>query len=281
MASAENFDLHSHSTASDGLLSPTELVRRAHERGVTALALTDHDEVSGLAEAQAAADDVGIRFIPGVEISVSWGGDTIHIVGLDVDASHPVLHEGLRWVRSSRTRRAARIAEHLEAIGVKDALSGAMSYAGNPDLISRSHFARFMVSRGYGHDTKNVFQHYLVRGKPGYEPHHWANLGDAVRWIRASGGVSVVAHPGRYKLAKDEMKTMLAEFRDAGGESIEVLTGSHTNAQYDEYARMARALGFAASRGSDYHGPGESRIDLGALPKLPDDLKPVWDLLEA
>ena len=281
MSHAGNFDLHSHSTASDGLLSHAALVRRAYERGVTALALTDHDEVSGIAEAQATAEEIGIRFIPGVEISVSWGGDTIHIVGLDVDASHPVLAEGLRWVRSSRTRRAARIAEHLEAIGVRDALAGAMAYADNPDLISRSHFARFLVSRGYGHDTKNVFQHYLVRGKPGYEPHQWAELGDAVRWILASGGVPVVAHPGRYKLSKDEMKALLGEFRDAGGEAIEVLTGSHSHAQYDEYARMARSLGFAASRGSDYHGPGESRVDLGALPNLPDDLRPVWDLLEA
>lgn len=274
-----NADLHSHSTASDGLTTPSELVRRAHANGVTLFALTDHDETRGLAEAAVTAEGLGMDFVPGVEISVSWGADTIHIVGLGIAPDNPELSRGLAWVRGSRSRRAARIAEQLEALGLRDALAGALRHVENPDLISRSHFARFLVERGYGRDTQSVFRHYLVRGKPGYVPHEWAAMGDAVGWIRTAGGVAVVAHPGRYKLSREEMRQMLEEFRSSGGQAIEVLTGSHSPAQFDEYARLARGMGFAASRGSDWHGPGESYVDLGRLPELPDDLTPVWSLL--
>jgi predicted metal-dependent phosphoesterase TrpH len=271
-----NVDLHCHSTASDGLLKPDELVARAAANGVEMLALTDHDGVSGLAEARARAESEGVRFVDGVEISVTWEGSTVHIVGLQVDPQDPVLRSGLESVREGRARRAEKMGESLAAAGVPDSLAGAKTYAENPSLISRSHFARHLVKTGRAPNVKSVFQRYLVKGKPGFVPHQWASLGDAVSWIRASGGIAVVAHPGRYNFRKTELHAFLAEFRDCGGAGIEVVTGSHSPEQYFEFARIVREFGFSASRGSDYHGKGESRADLGALPQLPGDLKPVW-----
>jgi predicted metal-dependent phosphoesterase TrpH len=271
-----NIDLHCHSTASDGLLNPEELAARAAANGVEILALTDHDGVSGLAEARARAESEGVRFVDGVEISVTWEGTTVHIVGLQVDPQDPVLLSGLESIREGRATRAEKMGEALAAAGVPDSLAGAKTYAENPSLISRSHFARHLVKTGCAPDVKSVFQRYLVKGKPGFVPHQWASLGDAVSWIRASGGIAVVAHPGRYHFSKPELHAFLAEFRDSGGAGIEVVTGSHSPEQYFEFARIARAFGLTASRGSDYHGKGESRADLGALPQLPDDLKPVW-----
>ena len=269
-------DLHCHSTASDGLLKPEELVARAASNGVEILALTDHDGVSGLAEARAKAESEGVRFVDGVEVSVTWEGSTVHIVGLQIDPEDPVLLSGLESIREGRATRAEKMGEALAAAGVPGSLAGAKTYAENPSLISRSHFARHLVKTGRAPDVKSVFQRYLVKGKPGFVPHRWASLGDAVSWIRASGGIAVVAHPGRYNFSKPELHAFLAEFRDCGGAGIEVVTGSHSPAQYSEFARIAREFGFTASRGSDYHGKGESRADLGVLPQLPDDLKPVW-----
>ncbi len=271
-----NVDLHCHSTASDGLLGPGELVARAVANGVEMLALTDHDGVSALAEARARAESEGIRFVDGVEISVTWEGSTVHIVGLQIDPQDPVLRSGLESIRVGRATRAEKMGEALDAAGIPDSLAGAKTYAENPSLISRSHFARHLVKTGRAPDVKSVFKRYLVKGKPGYVAHQWASLGDAVGWIRASGGIAVVAHPGRYKFPRPELRTFLAEFRDCGGAAIEVVTGSHSPEQYFEFARIAREFGLTASRGSDYHGKGESRADLGALPPLPANLKPVW-----
>lgn len=273
---SHNFDLHCHSTASDGLLAPADVVQRAASNGVSVLSLTDHDDLSGLAAAKAAAQQAGILFMPGVEVSITWEGTTIHIVGLGIDPAHEVLRSGLASVRSSRARRAERIAAQLQAVGIEGSLDGAYAYAENPQLVGRTHFARYLVATGWASDVKQVFQHYLVAGKPGYVPHEWAALADAVGWIRASGGRAIVAHPGRYKLSKPDMRRFLAEFKTVGGEGIEVVTGSHSPEQYAEYAQIARELEFLASRGSDFHGPGESKIDLGRLPQLPADLKPVW-----
>jgi hypothetical protein len=258
------------------VLTPAAVVRRAAANGVQVLALTDHDELAGLAAAQAAADACGVRLVPGVEISITWGGITIHVVGLGIDPGSDSLARGLAHVRSSRARRAERIAAEFDRLGIRDTLEGAYSYAGNPNLVGRAHFARYLVEQGVARDVKSVFGRFLVAGKPGYVPHEWAALADAVGWIRASGGRAVVAHPGRYRLSPERLREFLAEFIDAGGEGIEVVTGSHTRAQYAEYAQLARELGLAASRGSDFHGPDESEIDLGALPPLPPDLKPVW-----
>ena len=271
-----NVDLHCHSTASDGLLKPAEVAARAAANGVDVLALTDHDDLSGLAEARAEAEARGVRFVEGVEVSVSWRGTTVHIVGLRIDPRSEVLRQGLEAIRHGRATRAQKIGESLDAAGVPGSLAGAKRHAENPELISRSHFARYLVEAGRAPDVKNVFQRFLVKDKPGYVVHEWAALADAVSWIRASGGIAVVAHPGRYKFSRPEMRELFAEFRDCGGAAIEVVTGSHAPEQYLEFARSAREFGFLASRGSDYHGKGESKADLGTLPPLPDDLKPVW-----
>jgi len=274
-ASGENFDLHCHSSASDGVLAPVELVRRAADRGVTTLALTDHDDVEALAGARATAAALGVRFVDGVEISVTWRGTTIHVVGLGIDPDDAILRRGLESVRGSRAVRAERIAEGLAAAGIPDSLAGAYAHAGNPRLIGRTHFARFLVERGHARDVKAVFQRFLVAGRPGYVPHQWAALADAVGWIRAAGGRAVVAHPGRYRIDRTAMRELLTEFKAAGGEGVEVVTGSHRRDQYGEFAALARELELLASRGSDFHGPGEG-ADLGAVPPLPRGLTPVW-----
>lgn len=271
-----NFDLHCHSTASDGLLAPAELVRRAAGNGVDVLALTDHDEICGLAEARAQAAAFSLRFIDGVEVSVSWGGITIHIVGLNIDPGNAQLRLGLQAIRQGRAERAKKMAADLARVGIPGSLEGAYAYVDNPNLIGRTHFARFLAEKRYVSDVKSAFQHYLVSGKPGYVPHQWATLEDGLAYIKAGGGVAVLAHPGRYKLTRTEMRAFLGEFRDGGGSGIEVVTSSHSTEQYLEYAILAREFGLLASRGSDFHGPGESRIDLGKLPNLAADLKPVW-----
>ena len=274
---ALNADMHCHSTVSDGLLAPAEVVRRAHANGVELLALTDHDELSGLAEARETAAELGLRFIDGVEVSVSWGDDTtVHIVGLGVDPGNAGLIEGLAAVRNGRDQRALLMAADLEAVGIHDAYQGALAYAGNPAMVSRAHFARHIAAQGLARDVKSVFDTWLAKGKPGYVPHSWAALEQALGWIHGAGGVAVIAHPGRYRLSGKEMRRLLGEFAAAGGGAIEVLSGAHSAEQVREFARHAREFGFAASRASDFHGPGESWIDLGRLPPLPEDLTPVW-----
>ena len=275
-----NVDLHCHSTASDGLLAPRDVVARAAANGVTTLALTDHDAVTGLDEARVAATESGLQFIDGVEISVTWRWQVVHIVGLQIDPRNDVLVEGLMHVRSSRRRRAEQIAKQFDDLGIRGTLEGAYQHAEDPELIGRSHFARHLVGAGHARDVKSVFDRYLTPGKPGYVPQQWAELGDAVRWIRAAGGVAVVAHPGRYKISRDVLITMLDEFKTHGGAGIEVVTGSHSPEQYREFAALARSVGLAASRGSDFHGPGESAIELGTLPALEGGLTPVWTLLQ-
>ncbi|HEX8887377.1 MAG TPA: 3',5'-nucleoside bisphosphate phosphatase [Noviherbaspirillum sp.] len=271
-----NFDLHCHSNVSDGVLAPASLAARAKARGVDVWALTDHDEVGGIAEARAAAASLGLPFVPGVEISITWAGQTVHIVGLHVDERNPVLLAGLARTRSGRELRAREMAGQLAAAGIPDAYEGALAYAGNPDLISRTHFARYIIDRGICRDVPSVFRNYLIEGKPGYVPHRWATLQQSVEWIKAAGGTAVIAHPGRYNFDAMAYDALFSEFRDLGGTAIEVITGSHTPDQYDEYAKVAQRYGFLASRGSDFHGPGESRVDLGALPPLPSSVKPVW-----
>ena len=271
-----NADLHAHSRVSDGSLAPAEVVRRAHEHGVELLALTDHDEVDGLAEAAAAAAGLGLAFVPGVEISVTWGGETIHVVGLRIDPGCQALRDGLARTRSGRDARAREMGEDLARAGIADADAGALRFVGNPAMVGRTHFARFIVEQGVCRDVHEVFQRYLSEGKPGFVPHRWASLGDAVGWIRGAGGVAVLAHPGRYRLGETALWSLIAGFRDAGGEGIEVVSGSHTRDQYRRFAQVAHEFGLRASRGSDFHGPDESRVELGSLPALPDTLVPVW-----
>jgi predicted metal-dependent phosphoesterase TrpH len=275
-----NADLHCHSTVSDGLLAPEELVRRARDNGVELLALTDHDELGGLAEARAAAADIGLRFVDGVEVSISWGDDqTVHIVALGVDPDNAGLTDGLRRIRSGRDARAGRMAAELDKVGIHGAYEGALRHAGNPALVSRSHFARYIVERGHAKDVKTVFDHWLAKGKPGYVEHAWATLEDALGWIEGAGGVAVIAHPGRYRLSKSELRALFIAFKDLGGRGIEILSGSPKDDEVREFSRIAREFGFLASRGSDFHGPGESWVDLGKMPDLPEDLTPVWSQL--
>jgi len=276
-AAALDADLHSHSTVSDGLLSPRDLVERAYGRGVELFALTDHDEVSGLAEAEATARAVGLRFVHGVEISVTWSATTVHVVGLGIDPDHGPLRHALAQVRSGRTERARQMAEGLAAAGIPDAYDGALRFVRNPELISRTHFARHLVESGICRDVREVFKRYLVVGKPGYVPHEWAQLPDAVAWIGAAGGVAVLAHPGRYRVGDMKLRELVHQFKDAGGVAIEVVTSNHTAEQARFFARMALELELEASRGSDFHGPGEAEnVELGVVAPLPAGLTPVW-----
>lgn len=274
-----NADLHSHSRFSDGTLSPTALAQRASGNGVELWALTDHDEVSGQAEAAAAAQALGLDYLTGVEISVTFAGETVHIVGLGFDAGHDELNAGLASTRSGRLVRAQAMADGLQQVGLAGAFDGALRYVGNPALVSRTHFARWLVETGVCADTNSVFRRYLTEGKPGFVPHRWAGLGDAVRWITQAGGVAVIAHPGRYKLTVNEEFALFSEFKAHGGQGVEVLTGSHGHADVSKYSGMAQEFGLLASRGSDFHSPEESRIDLGTLPGLPGTLTPVWQAL--
>lgn len=273
------FDLHSHSTASDGLLSPAHVAARAGARGVSHWALTDHDTLAGLDAARAAAEAAGVRLIHGVEISIVWEDVPIHIVGLGFDATHSGLRAGLDVLRGGRLQRARRMSDALAAIGIPDALAGALKYTETPEQISRAHFARYLVELGLFKDKGEVFEHYLTPGKPGYVQHRWASLDEAVGWIRAADGVAVVAHPGRYRMSGGQTRRFFAEFKDLGGAAIEVSCGSHTPDHARHFAREARRFGFHASQGSDFHGVETGRPDLGAFAPLPEDLKPVWRLL--
>ena len=274
-----NADLHSHSRFSDGTLSPTLLAQRAHANGVALWALTDHDEVAGVAEAAAAAASLGLGFVPGVEISVTFAKETVHIDGLGFDPGDVALRAGLARTRGGRLARAQAMADGLAAVGIKGAFDGAQRYVGNPELVSRTHFARWLVETGVCSDTGAVFRRYLSEGKPGFVGHQWAGLGEAVRWITQAGGVAVIAHPGRYKLTVNEEYALFSEFKAHGGRGVEVLTGSHGQSDTAKYTAMAQEFGLLASRGSDFHSPEESRTDLGRLPDLPGALQPVWTAL--
>ncbi|MDX2220246.1 MAG: 3',5'-nucleoside bisphosphate phosphatase [Burkholderiales bacterium] len=285
LTSLNNFDLHNHSNCSDGQLAPRDLVALAVQGGCDALALTDHDNTDGLVEAAVAAAAAGLRFVNGVEISVTWRPDTLHttlhIVGLDIDPEAPSMVQGLASVRAGRHVRAELMAQDLARVGIVGALEGAYRYAEHPDMISRTHFARFLVEIGKARDVGSAFHHYLVQGKPGYVRHDWTSLAEAIRWIRESHGIPVLAHPGRYRLNAVQMNELLDEFQALGGEAVEVVTGSHSADDMRRFAQIARERGLLASRGADFHGPGESDWAPGTLPLLPAELTPVWTRLRA
>jgi 3',5'-nucleoside bisphosphate phosphatase len=276
-----NADLHCHSNVSDGTLAPEALAQRAFDGGVELWSLTDHDELGGQQRARDAALRLGMDYLTGTEISVSFAGQTVHIVGLGFDVEDSALNEGLAATRGGRRERALQMAAGLAQVGIPGAFEGALKYVGNPELISRTHFARFLVESGVCPDTYSVFRRYLTEGHPGYVPHNWARLGDAVRWITQAGGVAVIAHPGRYKFTPTEEYALFTEFIAHGGQGVEVMTGSHSAAEHIRYADTAIEFGLLASRGSDFHSPGESRTELGSLPDLPGRLTPVWQAVEA
>ena len=275
-----NADLHCHSVVSDGTLTPEALAERARRGGVELWALTDHDEIGGQQRAAAAARAQGMAYLTGAEISVTFAGETVHIVGLGFDAQDERLRQGLQATRGGRAQRAQEMADGLAKVGIAGAYEGALQFVGNPDLISRTHFARFLVEVGVCKDTNEVFRKYLTEGKPGYVPHRWATLRNAVGWITDAGGVAVIAHPARYKFTPNEEFALFTEFKLHGGRAVEVVTGSHSAQEALKYADMAKEFDLAASRGSDFHSPDESHTDLGTLPYLPGELTAVWELLE-
>ncbi|HEY2929754.1 MAG TPA: 3',5'-nucleoside bisphosphate phosphatase [Albitalea sp.] len=274
-----NADLHCHSVVSDGTLEPEALAARAKANGVELWALTDHDEIGGQQRARDAALALDLPWLSGTEISVTFAGITVHIVGLGFDLDDAALVAGLAATRGGRRERAIEMSEGLAKFGIKGAYEGALKYVGNPELISRTHFARHLVETGVCADTQEVFRRYLVEGKPGFVPHRWATLGNAVRWITQAGGLAVIAHPGRYKFSPTEEYALFTEFKAHGGLGVEVVTGSHGAADYLKYTDMTLEFGLLASRGSDFHSPDESRTDLGRLPELPGQLTPVWQAL--
>ena len=275
-----NADLHCHSVVSDGTLTPEVLAQRAKANGVDLWSLTDHDEIGGQDRAIEAAKTVGLRYLTGTEVSVSFAGKTVHIVGLGFDHTQPSMVQGLQATRGGRELRAQDMSAQLERVGIKGAYAGALKYVGNPELISRTHFARFLVESGVCSDTSEVFRKYLTDGKPGFVEHKWARLSDAVSWITQAKGIAVIAHPARYGFTPNEEYALITEFIEHGGKGIEVVTGSHTEAEAARYSDVAREFNLLASRGSDFHSPEESRQDLGSLPALPLDLTPVWSLLK-
>ncbi|HET9821363.1 MAG TPA: 3',5'-nucleoside bisphosphate phosphatase [Burkholderiaceae bacterium] len=275
-----NADLHCHSTVSDGTLAPEVLAARAAAQGVDLWSLTDHDELGGQHRARDAARAAGMAYLVGTEVSVTFADETVHIVGLGMDPDDADLRAGLARTRGGREQRAREMAAGLAQVGIRGAFEGALEYVGNPELISRTHFARFLVDRGHCADTSDVFRRYLTRGNPGYVPHRWAALGDAVRWITRAGGMAVIAHPARYTRFSPTVEyALFSEFKAHGGAAVEVVTGSHSAAEVEKYADMALEFDLLASRGSDFHAPGESRTDFGALPHLPGRVQPVWTAL--
>ena len=279
MTSILNADLHCHSVVSDGTLTPEELAARARTNGVELWSLTDHDEIGGQHRAAAAAKAQGMRYLTGTEISITFIGKTVHIVGLGFDADDLALKQGLMQTRGGRGQRAMEMSDGLAKVGIHGAYEGALKFVGNPELISRTHFARYLVESGVCKETNEVFRKYLTEGKPGFVEHRWATLKDAVSWITGAGGIAVIAHPARYKFTANEEYALFTEFKNHGGRGVEVVTGSHTAAEYVTYGETAREFGLAASRGSDFHSPDESHTDLGTLPYLSGELTPVWDLL--
>ena len=274
-----NADLHCHSVVSDGTLTPEALAARAKANGVQLWALTDHDEIGGQERAIASAKALDMKYLTGVEISITFAGKTVHIVGLGFDHTNPDLVQGLRNTRGGRAERAREMSEGLAKVGIHGAYEGALKYAGNHELISRTHFARFLVESGVCKDTSEVFRKYLTENKPGFVPHRWASLENAVHWITGASGIAVIAHPARYGFTANEEYALFTEFKNHGGRGVEVITGSHSSADALQYADTALEFNLAASRGSDFHSPDESHTDLGTLPWLPGQLTPVWELL--
>jgi len=274
-----NADLHCHSVVSDGTLTPEALAERASANGVELWALTDHDEIGGQHRAAAAARAQGMKYLTGTEISITFANQTVHILGLGFDPDDARLKQGLQQTRGGRTQRAREMSDSLAVAGIQGAFDGALKFVSNPELMSRTHFARFLVEAGVCRDTNEVFRKYLTEGKPGFVPHRWASLRDAVTWITQADGAAVIAHPARYKFTPNEEYALFSEFKAHGGLGVEVVTGSHSAAEAQTYAGMAREFGLVASRGSDFHSPDESHTDLGTLPFLPGELTPVWELL--
>lgn len=273
----EQYDLHAHSTASDGALSPSELVKRAHQQGVTTLALTDHDTVQGLNEAQQTADALGIRLIDGIEISVTWQAHCLHIVGLNIDPNHPYLNNGITLLQQTRAERAKKIAFKLNQKRIPDAYEAVVEAAG-AGMITRSHFADFLLKNHHVSTQQEAFDRYLGQGKAAYVSTTWAELHDAIEWIVAAGGIAVLAHPMRYKLTANWMNRLLTAFKNCGGQAVEIITGRSSIDEINLTANYLKRYELYGSVGSDFHNPDNQWVELGRLKPIPESIKPVWDL---
>lgn len=269
-------DLHCHSYHSDGSLAPAELVKRAHQQGVNVLALTDHDELDGLSEARREALKLGVYFVNGVEVSVSWEATTIHIVGLGFNPNDAVLKQGLESIRQERIRRAKKIAEKLEKCGIPNVWQEVTEEAGF-ESVTRTHFARYLVDNGHAKDMQQAFKRWLGRKGKAFVSGHWVTLSEALQWIHNAGGVSVIAHPIRYKMTNAKMEKLIKEFKQHGGTGIEVVASRYTVQDKAYVASLARRYDLLASVGSDFHSPGNPYIELGQNLELPIDCRPLWE----
>lgn len=274
------YDLHTHTIWSDGTLTPTELLQRAHANGVSVLALTDHDATDGIPEAQRAAARLGLALVPGVEISVTWQRQTLHVVGLHIDPRDERLQRGLARLRDFRVWRAQEIGRRLRKKNIEGAYDQARALARGA-VVARTHFARYLVAQGFVRDMGQAFKQYLGRGRVAHVPGQWASLEETVAWIKDAGGIAVLAHPARYPLTAGKLRRLLHEFRECGGQAIEVLSGSHNGSDAARLVQLAAELGLLGSAGSDYHGPEKPWVDLGRLPALAPEITPVWSAFGA
>lgn len=277
---ASQYDLHTHSTVSDGSLTPSALVAAAAASGIRTLALSDHDTMAGIPAAEEAATALGIRLIPAVELSATWQDRTIHIVGLALDEHDPVLNAGMLQLQRIRVERACEMGKKLEKLGIPGVYEEASQLAGQGGMITRTHFAKVLVSRGHASSVAEVFGRYLTSGKPGFVATRWAGLEDVLGWIRSAGGVAVLAHPQRYRLGYSALQRLVREFMAMGGQAMEVISGNAQPRDVATLATLARRHQLLASMGSDYHGPDQVWLRLGVLPQLPADIYPVWSLWE-
>lgn len=271
------YDLHTHSNASDGILSPEALVSRARSRGVTHLALTDHDTTEGLQRAAIIADQEGICLISGIEFSTQWQGLNIHVIGLNVDAEGEQLSAAVTQQGKVRGERAQEIGRRLAREGIEDALEGAQSFAQGAS-IGRPHFARFLVEEGHVSNMNAAFKRYLGAGKAGDVKHTWPEIPKVIADIRSAGGVAVLAHPNRYNLTRTKLRRLVAYFKDSGGQAMEVISGHQNSNETAAMQGIATQFELYASCGSDFHVPDQPWQELGAFGSLPKQCKPVWQL---
>lgn len=269
-----NFDLHAHSSCSDGALSPADLLARALEKGVTTLSITDHDTVAAYASLPASLP--GIDLVPGIELSTRWYATGIHIVGLNIDHSSSAINDGVARQTQARLMRAEKIAENLARRGISDVLDGAMALAGD-GVVGRPHFARQLVTAGYVDSVEMAFKKFLGDGKAGDVRQHWAELGEVIAWVKDAGGIAVLAHPLKYRLTRSKLKRLLKDFVAAGGNALEVVSGNQAAQRTQDMGRLCRDFQLLASRGSDFHGPGAPWSELGRASPLPHGVTPVWD----
>lgn len=271
------YDLHTHSNASDGILSPEALVSRAKLHGVTHLAVTDHDTINGLSEARTAADALGIDLINGIEFSSQWQGLNIHVVGLNIDVEAPALVSAVSDQHNARLLRAEEIANRLQRLGFDNCLEGARRHASG-GILGRPHFARYLVEIGAVSSANDAFKRYLGAGKVGDVKQEWPEVPEVCEVIRNAGGVPVLAHPLRYNLTMTKLRRLLDLFTQSGGQAIEVLSGSQTTVQSKNAVALAKRFNLHASCGSDFHVPGQPWQELGRFGKLPEACLPVWEL---